>query len=64
MDHEQYKAAVGVVTSEHASTSLVQRRLVISYKAAAELMQAMEDNGVVSKCNHVGKREVLMKGGM
>ena len=32
---------------------------VTSYNRAARIIEQMEDNGIVSKANHVGKREVL-----
>ena len=34
-------------------------KLQIGYNRAARIIEQMEDNGVVSKANHVGKREVL-----
>ena len=42
-----------------ASTSFLQRKLQIGYNRAARIIDMMEENGVVSKANHVGKREVL-----
>lgn len=56
----QYERAVGIlVISKRASTSFLQRRLGIGYNAAARLMERAEDEGIVSRPNHVGKREVL-----
>ena len=42
-----------------ASTSFLQRKLQIGYNRAARIIDMMEDEGVVSKANHVGKRDVL-----
>jgi S-DNA-T family DNA segregation ATPase FtsK/SpoIIIE len=55
-----YDRAVAIVTREKkASTSFVQRHLRIGYNRAAQIMERMEQEGVVSQSNHVGKREVL-----
>ena len=57
---ELYDKAVDVVIkSRKASTSFVQRQLSIGYNRAATLIDRMEDDGVISAANHVGKREVL-----
>jgi len=57
-----YDQAVAVVTRERkASTSFIQRHLRIGYNSAARLIERMEKEGVVSKANHVGKREVLAR---
>jgi S-DNA-T family DNA segregation ATPase FtsK/SpoIIIE len=55
-----YDQAVAVVCRERkASTSFIQRHLQIGYNRAARLIERMEQEGVVSQANHVGKREVL-----
>ncbi len=55
-----YETAVNLVKSEgKASTSYLQRKLQIGYNRAARIVDMMEENGIVSKANHVGKREVL-----
>ena len=55
-----YKTAIEIVKSEgKASTSFLQRKLQIGYNRAARIIDTMEENGIVSKANHVGKREVL-----
>ena len=55
-----WKRALKIVkTEKKASTSFLQRKLQIGYNRAARIIEQMEDNGVVSKANHVGKREVL-----
>jgi len=60
-DQDQlYETALEIVkTEKKASTSFLQRKLQIGYNRAARIIEQMEDNGVVSKANHVGKREVL-----
>ena len=47
-----------VVTEQRASSSWLQRKLGIGYNRAVTLMAALEENGVVSAPNHVGKREI------
>tara|TARA_B100001057_G_scaffold464793_1_gene520281 strand:- start:2099 stop:4168 length:2070 start_codon:yes stop_codon:yes gene_type:complete len=55
-----YEAALEIVKSERkASTSFLQRKLQIGYNRAARIIDMMEEKGIVSKANHVGKREVL-----
>ena len=55
-----YNAALEIVKSERkASTSFLQRKLQIGYNRAARIIDTMEEKGIVSKANHVGKREVL-----
>ncbi len=57
---ELYEMAIKIVKSEKkASTSFLQRKLQVGYNRAARIIEQMEDNGIVSKANHVGKREVL-----
>tara|TARA_B100001094_G_C17918252_1_gene664619 strand:+ start:13 stop:522 length:510 start_codon:yes stop_codon:yes gene_type:complete len=57
---ELYQTAVEIIKTEgKASTSFLQRKLQIGYNRAARIIDMMEDNGIVSKANHVGKREVL-----
>ena len=57
-----YDQAVALVAREgKASTSFIQRQLQIGYNRAARLMERMENEGVVGKANHVGKREVLVR---
>ena len=57
---ELYNAALELIKSEgKASTSFLQRKLQIGYNRAARIIDMMEANGIVSKANHVGKREVL-----
>ncbi|MDC6475883.1 DNA translocase FtsK 4TM domain-containing protein [Candidatus Pelagibacter sp.] len=57
---ELYQAALDIIRSEgKASTSFLQRKLQIGYNRAARIIDMMEADGVVSKANHVGKRDVL-----
>ena len=55
-----YQTAVELIKTEgKASTSFLQRKLQIGYNRAARIIDMMEAEGVVSKANHVGKRDVL-----
>lgn len=54
-------AVLLMLTERRASTTLIQRRLAIGYNQASRLMDRMEVAGVVSRPDHVGKREVLLK---
>ena len=57
---ELYQSAIQLVKNEgKASTSFLQRKLQIGYNRAARIIDMMEENGVVSKANHVGKRDIL-----
>ena len=59
-----YAQAVAMVCRERkASTSFVQRHLQIGYNRAARIIERMETEGIVTPANHVGKREVLARGG-
>ena len=59
-EDELYNDALNIVKSEgKASTSFLQRKLQIGYNRAARIIDMMEEKGIVSKANHVGKREVL-----
>jgi S-DNA-T family DNA segregation ATPase FtsK/SpoIIIE len=59
-----YQQAVALVTREgKASTSFLQRHLNLGYNRAAKLIEQMEKEGIVGPANHVGKREVLTRGG-
>ena len=57
---ELYTQALDIIRSEgKASTSFLQRKLQIGYNRAARIIDMMEADGIVSKANHVGKRDVL-----
>ena len=56
-----YDQAVAIVRQDRkCSTSYIQRKLAIGYNKAARLVEQMEDQGLVSPANHVGKREILI----
>ena len=55
-----YSEALKLVKLERkASTSFFQRKLQIGYNRAARIVDMMEQDGIISKANHVGKREIL-----
>lgn len=56
-----YDQAVAIVARDRkCSTSYIQRKLGIGYNKAARLVEQMEEQGVVTPANHVGKREILI----
>ena len=56
-----YDQAVQIVINDRkCSTSYIQRKLAIGYNKAARLVEQMEEQGLVSPANHVGKREILV----
>ncbi|MGJ5618049.1 DNA translocase FtsK [Sulfitobacter sp. MF3-043] len=56
-----YDTAVQIVIKDRkCSTSYIQRKLAIGYNKAARLVEQMEEQGLVSSANHVGKREILV----
>ncbi len=60
---ELYDQAVALVMRERKCTvSFIQRHLQIGYNRAARIVEKMEEDGVISQSNHVGKREVLGRG--
>jgi S-DNA-T family DNA segregation ATPase FtsK/SpoIIIE len=60
-EDQLYDQAVAIVARDRkCSTSYIQRKLGIGYNKAARLVEQMEDQGVVSQANHVGKREILV----
>jgi len=59
-EEDLYRQAVEIVrTDKKASTSYVQRKLRIGYNRAANLLERMEQEGVVTRPDHVGRREVI-----
>ncbi|MBA3898017.1 MAG: DNA translocase FtsK, partial [Sphingomonadaceae bacterium] len=59
-DQAYRKARQLVAESQKASTSWLQRQLRVGYNSAARLIERMEADGLVSRPDHVGRREVLM----
>ncbi|MBQ8250727.1 MAG: DNA translocase FtsK 4TM domain-containing protein [Alphaproteobacteria bacterium] len=56
-----YDQAVAIILRDQkVSTSYVQRQLRIGYNKAADLIDRMEAEGVISKPNMAGKREILV----
>jgi S-DNA-T family DNA segregation ATPase FtsK/SpoIIIE len=61
-DDTLYDQAVAIVAKDRkCSTSYIQRKLGIGYNKAARLVEQMEEEGVVTRANHVGKREILVE---
>jgi S-DNA-T family DNA segregation ATPase FtsK/SpoIIIE len=60
-DDALYDMAVQIVAKDRkCSTSYIQRKLAIGYNKAARLVEQMEEQGVVSSANQVGKRQILV----
>ena len=59
-DQMYRKARQLVAESQKASTSWLQRQLRVGYNSAARLIERMESDGLVSRPDHVGRRDVLM----
>ncbi|MDB1135050.1 DNA translocase FtsK [Candidatus Anaplasma sp. TIGMIC] len=59
-DDALYEKAVAIVLRDKkASVSYVQRQLRIGYNRAANLVERMEREGVITSAGHLGKREVV-----
>jgi DNA segregation ATPase FtsK/SpoIIIE, S-DNA-T family len=60
-EDQLYRRAIQLVAeSQKASTSWLQRQLRVGYNSAARLIERMEKDELVSRPDHVGRREVLM----
>ena len=60
-DDALYDQAVAIVIKDRkCSTSYIQRKLGIGYNKAAKLVEQMEEQHIVTRANHVGKREILV----
>lgn len=58
---ELYDQAVAIIAKEgKASTSFIQRHLQIGYNRAARIIEEMERQGIISKANATGKRDILV----
>lgn len=56
-----FDQAVAIVASDRkASTSYIQRRLSIGYNRAADLIDRMEQEGMISEARSGGKREIFL----
>ncbi len=60
LDELYDKAYAIVVNDRKASTSYIQRQLRIGYNRAANIIDQLEEQGVIGPANHVGKREILI----
>ncbi|MCY4413651.1 MAG: DNA translocase FtsK [Alphaproteobacteria bacterium] len=50
-----------VIQTQKASTSFLQRKLQIGYNKAASIIEKLEENGIITEADHVGRRRVLRK---
>lgn len=58
---ENYIKAVKLIREDGArpNTSYLQRKMGIGYNQAARHIDRMEQEGIVSKANHIGHRQLL-----
>lgn len=56
------RAVQAVLQDKKASTSHVQRRLQIGYNRAANLIDRMEQEGLITPADHVGRRKIIVPG--
>ncbi len=62
-EDDLYDMAVAIVLRDRkASTSYIQRRLSIGYNRAADLIERMEQEGLIGAAGTTGKREILVTG--
>lgn len=58
---ELFDKAVEIVARDRkVSTSYLQRQLKLGYNRAADLVDRMEREGMISAADHVGKRQILL----
>ena len=63
-DRDLYQSALELVLCEkRASVSFLQRRLSVGYNRAADLMDQLEEGGIVSAPSRNGRREVIASAG-
>ena len=61
IDPQLFQRAIEVIiTGKKASTSYVQRRLNIGYNKAANIIEKMENDGIISEPDSYGRREILL----
>jgi DNA segregation ATPase FtsK/SpoIIIE and related proteins len=61
-DEDLFNKATDLICREgRVSTSFIQRHFQIGYNRAARVVERMEKEGIVSKPNRVGKREILAR---
>lgn len=59
-ENDLYNQAVSIIQRDQkVSTSYIQRQLRIGYNRAANIVERMEKEGIVSPPNYSGKREIL-----
>lgn len=61
MDNLYREAVAHVLETQTASTGRLQRKLMVGYETAANLMRRMERERVVSEPDFRGRREILRK---
>lgn len=60
-DNDLYSRALQIVKNDRkVSISYIQRSLRIGYNRAADIVEKMEKEGIISPPNHSGKREILL----
>jgi DNA segregation ATPase FtsK/SpoIIIE, S-DNA-T family len=60
-EDDLYDRAVAIVVRDQkASTSYIQRRMQIGYNRAADLIERMERDGIISPAGHTGRRMILV----
>ncbi|OEY86835.1 cell division protein FtsK [Wolbachia pipientis] len=61
-ENDLYNKAISIIQRDKkVSTSYIQRQLRIGYNRAANIIERMEKEGIITLPNHVGKREILIE---
>ncbi|MCA4774528.1 DNA translocase FtsK, partial [Wolbachia endosymbiont of Mansonella perstans] len=61
-ENDLYNQAVAIIQRDKkVSTSYIQRQLRIGYNRAANIVERMEKEGIISAPNYSGKREILIE---
>lgn len=58
---EYNDAKEAVIAAQHCTISFVQRKLRIGYNRAAYLVEALQNEGIVSATNYAGRMTVLVE---